>query len=362
MIEDMPVETASADRGRVDEVVPRLRWRSMLPLLLLMALAVYTILPELAKLNETATVVGNLAWTPLVLALVAQGMSYVGTGFTFHSIANLVNDRLGVLRASQIALAAGSVGLMAGGPIGYAPFTYHWMRGRGMSGEGAILCGWLPALFNSITLVTISVAGVVALSLSTVLSPLELFLLIVASVVLISAVSFAVWLVGHEDRLKPVIVGAQWAWAGIRRKPLNLRKTAAAVERFATAQRVLSRGRWRAPLFGAIVCAAFDFLSFYGCFAASGPMPVMRILIAGYGLPKLLGRITFVPGGIGVIEGGMVGLYVALGVNAPQAVVAVLAYRALAFWVPMLLGLPVAAVLQHAAGQRRSTPALASTR
>ena len=44
------------------------------------------------------------------------------------------------------------------------------------------------------------------------------------------------------------------------------------------------------------------------------------------------------PGGIGGVEGGMIGAFTAFGVGVQAAVVAVLAYRAFSFWLPTLPG------------------------
>ena len=70
------------------------------------------------------------------------------------------------------------------------------------------------------------------------------------------------------------------------------------------------------------------------------------LLIAGYGVPLLLGRSSFVPGGIAVVEVAMAALYGGLGVPANVAVVAVLTYRLISFWLPAAVGIPVAIALQ----------------
>jgi uncharacterized protein (TIRG00374 family) len=44
------------------------------------------------------------------------------------------------------------------------------------------------------------------------------------------------------------------------------------------------------------------------------------------------------PGGVGGVEGGMIGAYAAFGVDSGLAVVAVLVYRAFTFWLPLLPG------------------------
>lgn len=44
------------------------------------------------------------------------------------------------------------------------------------------------------------------------------------------------------------------------------------------------------------------------------------------------------PGGIGGVEGGMIGAFIAFGVSGSTAVLAVLAYRIISFWLPILPG------------------------
>lgn len=52
----------------------------------------------------------------------------------------------------------------------------------------------------------------------------------------------------------------------------------------------------------------------------------------------LLGNLLPVPGGIGSVEGGMIGAFIAFGVAGGLAIVAVLTYRAFAFWLPTVPG------------------------
>ena len=51
-----------------------------------------------------------------------------------------------------------------------------------------------------------------------------------------------------------------------------------------------------------------------------------------------LGNVLPMPGGIGGVEGGMIGALLAFGLPGGRAVVAVLAYRAISFWLPTLPG------------------------
>ncbi len=52
----------------------------------------------------------------------------------------------------------------------------------------------------------------------------------------------------------------------------------------------------------------------------------------------MLGNLLPMPGGVGGVEGGMIGAFAAFGVAGGLAVVAVLVYRAFTFWLPLLPG------------------------
>ncbi len=52
----------------------------------------------------------------------------------------------------------------------------------------------------------------------------------------------------------------------------------------------------------------------------------------------MLANLLPLPGGIGVVEGGMIGAFVAFGVSPSLAVPAVLVYRLIAFWLPSIPG------------------------
>jgi uncharacterized protein (TIRG00374 family) len=51
-----------------------------------------------------------------------------------------------------------------------------------------------------------------------------------------------------------------------------------------------------------------------------------------------LGGLLPIPGGVGGIDGGLIGTLVVYGAPAAATTAAVLAYRLILFWLPLLLG------------------------
>jgi uncharacterized membrane protein YbhN (UPF0104 family) len=88
---------------------------------------------------------------------------------------------------------------------------------------------------------------------------------------------------------------------------------------------------------GAVGYWAFDNAVIWATFHAVGYTPEISIVLMGY-LIGQMGGLLPIPGGIGGIDGGLIGTLVVYGVPAAAVTVAVLAYRTILFWMPLLVG------------------------
>jgi uncharacterized protein (TIRG00374 family) len=60
-----------------------------------------------------------------------------------------------------------------------------------------------------------------------------------------------------------------------------------------------------------------------------------------------LGGLLPLPGGLGGVDGGLIGTFVVFGVPAAAAASAVLAYRVILFWLPLIAGAIAFATLRR---------------
>jgi uncharacterized protein (TIRG00374 family) len=74
------------------------------------------------------------------------------------------------------------------------------------------------------------------------------------------------------------------------------------------------------------------------CFRAFGQSAALGVLILGYFIGHI-GNLLPMPGGIGGVEGGMVGVFVACGVPLSAAIVGTIAYQVVSTWLPVVPGL-----------------------
>jgi uncharacterized membrane protein YbhN (UPF0104 family) len=103
----------------------------------------------------------------------------------------------------------------------------------------------------------------------------------------------------------------------------------------------LALGRLRHPdgaVPGAIAFWAFQIAVLWASFEAFGDAPALAVLVLGF-FVGMLGNLLPLPGGIGGVDGGMIGAFVALGMDSGLALVAVLTFRGFTFWLPTVPGI-----------------------
>ena len=124
-----------------------------------------------------------------------------------------------------------------------------------------------------------------------------------------------------------------------------LTETAASVR---DTERLTFHPDWR--IVGAIGYLWFDIAVLFACFAAAGQMPPLAPVVLAYQISYLSNFIP-VPGGIGVLDGSMIGMLVLYGLGGTVATAATLAYHAISLWVPAIGGTIAFVLLQKAKSQ-----------
>src|SRR4051812_44860123 len=88
---------------------------------------------------------------------------------------------------------------------------------------------------------------------------------------------------------------------------------------------------------GSVGYWAFDNAVLWAAFHAFGASPPLTVVLMGY-LIGQLGGLLPLPGGLGGIDGGLIGTLIVYGTPAAVTAAAVLLYRVILFWLPLLLG------------------------
>ena len=92
---------------------------------------------------------------------------------------------------------------------------------------------------------------------------------------------------------------------------------------------------WR--LLGTVGYLVFDIAVLWACLRALGVKAPIVALVLGYQIGYLANLVP-IPGGLGVLEGGLLGALLLYGLPAAPTAAAVVLYHSIALWVPTLGG------------------------
>jgi uncharacterized protein (TIRG00374 family) len=121
------------------------------------------------------------------------------------------------------------------------------------------------------------------------------------------------------------------------------------------ARTVLGGKRFRFALAYATANWVLDAFVLYLFFLAVGHHQHFGELLVAYGVATIVAAIPLTPSGLGVTEATLVAINVGFGAPRSAAVVAVLGYRLVNFWLPLPVGL--AAYIRARIGKPREAPA-----
>jgi uncharacterized membrane protein YbhN (UPF0104 family) len=222
---------------------PKIRLWRYLPILIILGLAVHLLVPQITTLESSWSVVQGMTWWAVALAVFAQALSYLGSGFMLHAILDTYQQKLSTLKGVLITMASFSIGLVAGGWVGGAAATYRWVRRESHDGNTAALAGTLPALLNSGVLVGVALIGTIYLLVVHDLSNAQLIEFGIILLVLgLLAVGVVVAL-RFPETVTGLAVRLASRWATLRHKPFESEKTIASVKQFVIAWNSLHDGK-----------------------------------------------------------------------------------------------------------------------
>ncbi len=316
------------------------RRRVLLGLLfiVLMLVGLYFLVPKLAGIKHTWGELSHGDALSLALGAGLELFSVAGYAVLFNTVFSRGMPRIDWRASIEIPLAGiAAIRLLAAAGAGGVAVTVWALRAAGMDAR-TIACRMVAsyALQYSIYLGALAVCGLglwlgVFSGGGSVAITLLPAVLSVAAIALVASMALVPG--DFERRL-----------GSMARRSGRLGRLAT---RLATAPATLGSGirtamglvRERRPgLLGAVAYWGFDIAVLGLALKAFGTSVPVAVLIMSYFLGTL-GSLLPLPGGIGGVEGGMIGALVAFGVSGDQALVGVLAYRAISFWLPTLPGI-----------------------
>lgn len=289
----------------------------------------------------------------LVLAAFTQAVSLL----SFSVLTSLIT-RLRFGPALRIDLADLAVNHTVPGGGGVAAAArYRMLIKRGIPSHTAVAVATVEVTLSNVMLGVLFATGLLLTLGTLALTEAELWAGATV-IILLGATGCAVWILfRHPGRLAAAIDRLETRVPLVRR--MRLRAVLAAAQ-----QQLETLGQRPRRL---IVCAAFAFgnwtldaLSLWLILAALGSIVAPGPVLVAYGAGTILAQLPLTPGGIGLVEGVLVPTLTAFGVPAPSALLGVLGWRVLEYWLPIPAGAISALSLRAGTSGRRPRDSTAS--
>ncbi|HEY2217038.1 MAG TPA: lysylphosphatidylglycerol synthase transmembrane domain-containing protein [Solirubrobacteraceae bacterium] len=347
--EEEPVEAGTVDEeqgrtggGAGDDEMPRVvftRRRAIaLGLFVLTIIAFfYFVLPKLTGVGTTVHRIerGDSWW--IAIGVVLELLSFGGYVILFRAVFIRGHGRIGWPESYDITMAGlAATRLFAAAGAGGIALTAWALRRSGM--EPRIVACRMVAFTVLLYFVYAASLLIDGVGLGTGLFPgggsfAITFVPAIVAVLLLGMAAAVAALPGDFERRLERRAAGQGRFAHWLAKAATAPALAASGVRTA-----IDLVRARNPgLLGAIAWWGFDICVLWAMFHAFGSAPPFTVIWMSYFIGTL-GNLLPLPGGLGGVEGGMIGAFAAFGVDFNLSVLAVISYRAISFWLPTLPG------------------------
>jgi uncharacterized protein (TIRG00374 family) len=320
-------------RGRKGSLLSR-SLRHAITLLVLGLVIEYLVLPQLAGAGKSVHLLSEVN-----LGYVAGGVLLEAAALLAYSqltravLPHGAPSRFTILRINMSSLAVSHV--LPGGTAGGTPVGLRLLTESGVSAADATFALATQGIGSALVLNVLLWIGLVVSIPLNGFNPLygiaailgALFLTIVAGLVLLFT--------RGEDRAAGIV----HRWAG-RLPFLDPDVVTGGFRRLATRLRELSRDRrlLRKAVGWAAAYWLLDASSLWVFLAAFGHLMTPYGLLVAYGLAMVMAVLPLTPGGLGVVEGVLVPTLVGFGSPRGVAILGVISYRLVNFWLPIPVG------------------------
>jgi uncharacterized protein (TIRG00374 family) len=318
---------------------------------------VYYVIPQIVGLGPTLRRLrsGNPWW--LGLGVLVEALAIGGEVALLRGVFSHPSSRIGWRSSYQITLAGGvATKLFAAAGAGGVALTVWALRGSGLA-QKEVATGMVcyEILNYAVYMASLAIAGF-GLWFGVFAGPAPIGITLIPAIVGTAAIVIVLSMRFVEAPTERYLVGGADRSSGRRQRWWRRAAAVPRALRSGLGAAVVMARRRDPSLLGVLAGWGFDIAALWASFHAFGHPPPGAVLVMGYYVGTLANTLPL-PGGIGGVEGGMIGAFLAFGVNPSLAVLAVLGYRTISYWLPTVPGLIAYLRLRHTVGEWRSADA-----
>lgn len=342
------------DKGFFSEIQPKFSPKTFI-IFFLVIIGLIILFPKLIGLEKAVRLLTQANVFFLILALAAEIASYIGAAWLLGIILSRLGHHLSFKDRFKIgSIAAFTIHFLPIGSFGEGAVDYYFLRRRKVESGSILLMLVLRPIFTYIAFLIIFLLGLIlvpthpALHFSPKIVSFLLFLIILIGIF------YLIYLYRHKDKFWRFFQGlfrfANRHLRRFRQAPIDDGKIQEIFEDIYQGIGLFGDKK-RNSVFAVLAGLLYwigDIACFFFVFWSFGYIVYPGVLIFGYGVATLLALVSMIPGGVGVTEGSMALIYSGLGVPSGIALMSILVFRLISFWIWIPISLVSYVTLQRA--------------
>lgn len=314
--------------------------------LITVLIGIILIFPKIISLQETVKLLSQVNKFYLLLALMAEFVSYAAAAWLLGIILSRMGFKLKFIDRFRIgSIAAFAIHFLPIGTVGEGALDYYFLHAKRVKTGSIIITLILRIIITNAAFLFLFLVSMFIVPAASHTSPKLAIAVISLAVVITGGAIYLYYLYKNKNKFKNIwkrlISFFNKPVEKLRGRPLTENMENEVFEDIYRGLHLFSRKKRFSALailagviywLGDIACFFFVFLSF-------GYLINFGVLTFSYSLSTLAGMISFIPGGLGVTEGSLGLIFNSFSIPLSISLVSILVFRILSFWIWIPIGL-----------------------
>lgn len=313
------------------------RWMPFLIVLVVLLGLVFIV----ADLDQIWTALQEANWKIIPLALATTLIAYTCISINFAQVSRLLGVDMSLKDLTIIGYVSSIINriVLSGGAAGYS-VRFMLMRGYGVTMREVVAISILHFYLTSLLMISMLPAGFIYLGLNAELGQTTTILLAIAALLLILVAILATALI-FSNKLRKRVLGTLVKTIDT----LIHRDVSDPLERFDETMdkgvKAMGKNRSTMVIIASLILIdwIFSATTLWFCFLAFDITLSIGELVSGFVIGTVAGVASLFPGGLGIQEASMTGIFTLFGIPFEIAVLASILYRVIFMIIPYLISL-----------------------
>lgn len=328
--------------------IKSLSWTRII-IIFLVGLGIWLLIPKIIGLKETLAILKQIKIWALILAIVSESFFYWGLAALNLTLLRMVREKLNPRDVLKISLLDSfALQFLPISTFGVAAVEYYIYRLKNVRTSHIIIIFIARIIIIWLVFAAIYLIGVAFAPANSELDFSKKVIIWSIYFLALAVFFYLIYLYLNRKLLLKTFCLLGRLYQRLRQifhffhfPKIENQKIINLVPKIYQATHILAQNKKYqvSAILGALLFWLGDIFCLYFVLLGLGGNAHLTIVIFTYAASKILAQISFIPGGLGVVEASLALIFIGFGIPASIALATVMIFRLLSFWLPIPVGM-----------------------